>query len=510
MSYFVRLFTNLNENTIVNFLIPHLISILGFLTAGMMFYLAVLIYRANPDNAKNRFLSFLLAFEGLGAGALNFFGTYPFPVDYIDSLYSVRYVSGSTGMIRLLFYASIAAFYFDKKWMKSVRALFASKILWLTPIIGFGLFVATLSALGGDVQAMGDMYMLECDGPGEGNNETYGGTEFIFNTTCPASLESMYPLSATKIGVGPLQPILVPLTALFLLVSTVALYRIDPTAISDSAQFDERELRAVRFGFLIKLIFLVGATALIILADSLMNSGDLVGSDIIQGDLFFSSFQSITLFMNIFGSFMMGVLFAYAVLKQDVLGIDEQLRKTFTGTIFAAVGAVSFIAGTEIMENLIGVGWVGAVLMGSVLISTRKPILASISSVSNLLLPEVHTKDEDAYLELYKLAVEDGNVSEKERTMLNLQATAYGLSTKRTSHLEAWYHANEPEETVAKTPSVGAEASVSNNAQPVEPSITHQWTDESGHTWRRMSDGTSYWWSGTDWQLVEPRGNSEA
>ena len=57
MSYFVRLFTNLNENTIVNFLIPHLISILGFLTAGMMFYLAVLIYRANPDNAKNRFLS---------------------------------------------------------------------------------------------------------------------------------------------------------------------------------------------------------------------------------------------------------------------------------------------------------------------------------------------------------------------------------------------------------------------------------------------------------------------
>ena len=94
--------------------------------------------------------------------------------------------------------------------------------------------------------------------------------------------------------------------------------------------------------------------------------------------------------------------------------------------------------------------------------------------------------------------------------MLNLQATAYGLSTKRTSHLEAWYHASEAEETVAKTPSVGAEASVSNNAQPVEPSITHQWTDESGHTWRRMSDGTSYWWSGTDWQLVEPRGNSEA
>lgn len=509
MSYFVRLLTNLNENTIVNFLIPHLLSVLGFLTAGMMMYLAVLIYRANPENAKNRFLSFLLAFEGIGAGALNFFGTYPFPVDYIDGLYSVRYISGSTGMIRLLFYASIAAFYFDKKWMQGVRALFASKLLWLTPIIGFGLFMATLSALGGDVQAMGDMYMLECDGPGEGNHETYGGTEFIFNTTCPASLEPVYPLSATKIGVGPLQPIIVPLTALFLLISTVALYRIDPTAIDATTSIDERELRAVRFGFLIKLIFLVGATALIILADSLMNSGDLVGSDIIQGNLFFSSFQSITLFMNIFGSFMMGVLFAYAVLKQDVLGIDEQLRRTFTGTIFAAVGAVSFIAGTEIMENLIGVGWVGAVLMGSVLILTRKSVLASISSVSNLLLPEVHTKEEDAYLELYKLAVEDGYVSDKERTMLNLQATTYGLSSKRISHLEAWYHASMGQEAMTETPGVDADATMNTNAQPVESSITHQWTDESGHTWRRMSDGRSYWWSGTDWQPVEPRGNSE-
>ena len=510
MSYFVRLFSNLNENTIVNFLIPHLIAVLGLLTAGMMLYLSVLIYRANPRNAKNRFLSFILAFEGVGAGALNFFGIYPFPIEQIDFLYSVRYVSGSTGMIRLLFYASIAAFYVDKRWMKSVRGVFASKILWLTPVIGFGLFVATLSALGGEVNAMGDMYMLECEGVGEGNNKTYGGTEFIFNTTCPATLESMYPLSATKIGVGPLQPILVPMTALFLLFSTVALYRIDPRSIDEEASFDERELRAIRFGFLIKLIFLVGATALIILADGLMNSGELVGSDIIQGNLFFSSFQSVTLFMNIFGSFMMGVLFAYAILKQDVLGIDEQLRRTLTGTIFAAIGAIAFIASTELMENIIGVGWVGAVMMGSVLIATRKPVLASISSVSNLLLPEVHTKDEDGYLELYKLAVEDGNISEKERTMLTLQAQTYGLSNKRIAHLEAWYHANEAEKTARQPGSVAHDASASTTAQPVGPSITHQWTDEAGHTWRRMSDGTSYWWSGESWQIVEPRVNSES
>ena len=138
----------------------------------------------------------------------------------------------------------------------------------------------------------------------------------------------------------------------------------------------------------------------------------------------------------------MGVLFAYAILKQDVLGIDEQLRKTFTGTIFAGIGAISFIAGTEIMENLAGVGWIGAVLMGTVLIAARDPIIGTISMVSNRLLPEVHTKDENAYLELYKLAMQDGNVTEKERTMLNLQAQSYGLSSKRMEYLENWYDTN--------------------------------------------------------------------
>ena len=71
------------------------------------------------------------------------------------------------------------------------------------------------------------------------------------------------------------------------------------------------------------------------------------------------------------------------------------------------------------------------------------PILGAISSVSSILLPEVHTKDEAAYLELYRLAIEDGNISEKERTMLDMQARVYGLTDSRVKHLENWLHENE-------------------------------------------------------------------
>ena len=34
----------------------------------------------------------------------------------------------------------------------------------------------------------------------------------------------------------------------------------------------------------------------------------------------------------------------------------------------------------------------------------------------------------------------------------------------------------------------------------VEPHVLNQWTDESGHTWRKMSDDSTLWWNGTDWQ----------
>ena len=34
----------------------------------------------------------------------------------------------------------------------------------------------------------------------------------------------------------------------------------------------------------------------------------------------------------------------------------------------------------------------------------------------------------------------------------------------------------------------------------VEPSVIQQWTDESGYTWRKMSDGSTLWWNGSDWQ----------
>ena len=51
--------------------------------------------------------------------------------------------------------------------------------------------------------------------------------------------------------------------------------------------------------------------------------------------------------------------------------------------------------------------------------------------------------------------------------------------------------------TLAAAPAV-----VQQQVQPVveEPTVLRQWTDEKGYTWRSMSDGSNYWWTGTEWQ----------
>ena len=33
-----------------------------------------------------------------------------------------------------------------------------------------------------------------------------------------------------------------------------------------------------------------------------------------------------------------------------------------------------------------------------------------------------------------------------------------------------------------------------------EPTVIKQWTDENGYTWRSMSDSSTMWWTGAEWQ----------
>ena len=135
-------------------------------------------------------------------------------------------------------------------------------------------------------------------------------------------------------------------------------------------------------------------------------------------------------------------MFTYAILKNEILGIDERLRKTFSTAVFAGTGGILFLIASEVMESMIGIGWIGGVLIGLPIIMLRKPILSGINRFSNIIMPESLTSGEKNYIEAYALAREDDTITDRERQLLELQAKTLGLEPSRVLHLEAWFDSN--------------------------------------------------------------------
>ena len=137
-----------------------------------------------------------------------------------------------------------------------------------------------------------------------------------------------------------------------------------------------------------------------------------------------------------------GVMFTYAILKNEILGIDERLRKTFSAAVFAGTAGILFLITSEVMETIIGIGWIGGVIIGLPMILFRKPILSIINGFSNVIMPESFTSVEKDYLEAYTLAREDDAVTDRERKLLDLQAKTLGLDSSSVQRLESWFDSN--------------------------------------------------------------------
>ena len=179
------------------------------------------------------------------------------------------------------------------------------------------------------------------------------------------------------------------------------------------------------------------------------------------------------------------MMFVHASLKDSVFGIDKNLRNTFRNALFTGIGAFLFILASEVMENVLGFGLAGGVIVGVSLLAVRKPVLGIIDGFSGRLIPSEFSSEETEYLKLFSKSMKDGSVTENERELLVTLASAYGIDDNRVKEIEASF---SPQNSKSDTPTI--------------PSleVIQQWTDDSGHTWRKMSDGSTQWWNGNDWQ----------
>ena len=180
------------------------------------------------------------------------------------------------------------------------------------------------------------------------------------------------------------------------------------------------------------------------------------------------------------------MMFVYASTKDTVLGIDNRLRKTFTNTIFTGVGAIAFIAASEIMENLLGFGLLGGVVLGVGLFVARKPVIGILDGMSHSLIPSEFSEQEEEYMKLYRESISDGEITANERILLKTLATAYGIEDERVVEIESNFILNKNENS-----------SVDNKEGDIL--VVQQWTDEKGYTWRKMGDGSTEYWNGSEW-----------
>jgi len=444
LDYYIRVFSNFEFSTSGVFALNHTVAIIGAITGLFVAGLSLLIFRSGSKDLKNQAIGMILFIEGFMAFTLGFYWIYPFSLEGLQSVIWMRPLAGITGLTRMMMMVALVSFFIETDWARRIRRIFEWKRVWILPVISFLIILYPLFTHGVD-GAIGDMAHIYCAEPlAQGVGNTVFGSELGYTPVCPETFAATYPAIYVSTSTGKFTLPIVLITSLPLVFVAIFMARLarNPTRV-DANGYNLDEIKALRTGFLVKIGFMLGALFLMI---ALAAGFGLTSPDMTlfnpdtsdnTGVMALAIGGPLALLMNILSTLFQGVIFTYAILKHEVMGIDERLRKGFTATTFAGFGALSLLIASETMETVIpGGGLLGGLIVGVPLIALRRPILRIFSNLSSTLMPEAHTTQELQYLEVFAAANADGVINNKERTMLDLQAKAFGISATRQRYLE--------------------------------------------------------------------------
>ena len=495
LDYYLRVFSNFEFGPNGIFALNHSVAILGAITGFFVIALSLLVFRAgNGNNLKNRAIALLLLTEGIGAFLLAFYGIYPFSIEALRTVTWFRALSGVLGFTRMFLMVFFPLFFIETSWAKSGRRIFEWKFLWILPTISCIIIAVPILTLGLS-GSFGDMAYVFCSNvTNSGFGDTVFGSEMGYEPICPEKFSEVYPVMYVTTSVGPISlPIILLTTIPLIFVANFMRKLVNANQNENEPAYNLDEIRALRTGFMVKVGFMVGGVVTLVGLTIMFGfptpEMTLFNSESTDnlGILVLAFASPLIILCHIFATFFEGVIFTYAILNHEVMGIDERLRKGFTATTFAGFGAIMLLVSTEIMENAIpGSGILGGIIIGVPLIALRKPIIRVFSNISTSLMPETHTQNELKYLEMYAIAIEDGIISASERSMLDIQSEMFGIDGKRRDYLENWYNNENTDQNDLIKPEV-------------QSLVSQEWTDDSGFTWRKMNDGTLMWWNGNDW-----------
>ncbi|DAC12419.1 MAG TPA: hypothetical protein D7H86_06090, partial [Candidatus Poseidoniales archaeon] len=421
----------------------HLFAIFSILSGIFLVFLAYLILKANPKKSKNRFMALMLVTEALRCFTSMLFWVYAWPEEFLVVLKPARIVYYTMSLQLFFLYLIASTFYIEKEWAKRISGFFRLHGLYVIPLFCFSFVLIVSHLMGGTGVAIGDISWVYCESVGLGEGTTASGEPLPFEVSCPEKYESYYPLAMSNVALGPLTRILLFIPLIGALVTTISISYSTKRIVESENSNLIGEVRAVRLGFIGKTVLQITTSLILFMMIALIGESPSLETNVFNPDLDFNTLIYILPPLMptavVLAALFEGIIFTYAVIKNDMFGIDEQLRRTFTTTIFAGSGAILFLISTELMESIFDQGWIGGVFIGMTFLLLRKPILATLGGVSTRLIPESHTREELGYLEMYYLAKKDQKITQKERSMLDLQARSYGITEERKNYLEQWY-----------------------------------------------------------------------
>ncbi len=421
--------------------LTYIICFLSILTLVALCLLAALIIKARSHAPENRFMAILLLAEGYRVMA-SWYNTYPFGANMLPVMEQYRVGWYFCSLLCLFMYLSTVSFYPPKRLEFMANKNIRNNLWWALPVLTAVLIGALVASSGSVVEAFGGNYHIECRSIDEEVILTATPGSPPIEAGC-VETEETFPYSWFIPGSSDagkfllLAPPLSAILAAFMMRS--AWHRFDE---ENGMEHKANEARSLFIGFAGKATIKGIMVMSIVYLTARFGDFNLADLASIDGDLLpiylycLYGFMFSILLTGMFEGFM----FSYAILKNDILGIDEQLRRSMSWGAFLFFGAVAILIVAELLEGVIPYGGItSALVVGVPLTVMRKPIYNTINLIVVVLMPEAFTKDELSYIEAFSTVMDDGILTENERKLLTLQAKNLGLDESRVEYLEAWY-----------------------------------------------------------------------
>ena len=427
-----------------------IISIFSGIVLIWMCGISFLIIKANPRGFENRFMAVLLIFEAQKATVLfwDFFPNGPKFEWLWDYLWWMKYDVYMFAIITsVMLYLSFPVYYKVNRFQSLYSEALQKRLWYVIPIVGLLIWVLIRGQEGIEI-ANGAWIVCEGVNSPPVLQSWFGDiTESMLQIksdmgTCPSAFEALitdehptlWLIGFTQVPAG---------------IFALILFR---SAMLESKSTDRNDTltnRSLYIGFLGKLLISMVYAFLLVVIFPLLNGGEMLTfSDNLAlqfGDeqttldrVTFFLWTSSLAILPLAISFE-ALMFVHASLKESIFGIDKKLRATFTTAVFTSLGVVSFVIGSEIMENLIGFGIMGGVMVGIGVVVVRKPVISLIDGVSGRILPSEFSDVENKYLDAYIKTLKDGVISDDERRLLLMLANSYNLQDERVKYIEMSY-----------------------------------------------------------------------